>query len=200
MASEQFPILPSSLFHMPSGLCLIYRSEYRAVKDESRLALHLAVRKLLRLDSTATCARTSHRASPWRRGAHPCSSRRRSSQFCLSIVHSSARGTHRRGHPSSWLANSALDSHVSDLFQSSSNNTFFLLLPRLSSILSSAWSSSMISSISGGLHIPRQVSAGVGCCVQRVHKLESHAGTRCQLQRVVRSVHCPRGVFLPVRG
>lgn len=34
--------LPS---HTASGLALIYRSEYRAVKDESSLALHLAVRK-----------------------------------------------------------------------------------------------------------------------------------------------------------
>lgn len=39
------PFLSLSLVDAIELKCLIYRSEYRAVKDESRLALHLAVRK-----------------------------------------------------------------------------------------------------------------------------------------------------------
>lgn len=38
------PFLSLSLVDAIEYKCLIYRSEYRAVKDESRLALHLAVR------------------------------------------------------------------------------------------------------------------------------------------------------------
>jgi hypothetical protein len=67
------PFLSLSLVDAIEYKCLIYRSEYRAVKDESRLALHLAVRKRSILSNEKLVQSHVFKSKKERRGQEECS-------------------------------------------------------------------------------------------------------------------------------